>query len=343
MGISIVPITPVTGSDNPSSQISVNATNTGFQKLTQTSAGLLGATASGDSGIVALTSTQLLVGSSTDTPIARTVTGDVTISNTGVTAIGANKVTLSQMATIATTNILGRTTAGTGNVESLTPAQATALLSAVVGDSGSGGTKGLVPAPSSGDAAAGKFLKADGTFAVPSGAFVPTDYITGMLVTRNSNTSIDISAGAYYDPANSTVQSFTAQTNVSVAGGSPAASTWYAVFVTGSTVTITSGDPPSTTYIGTARKDGSNRRYIGSILTDASNHIIDIAAQEIARGSVMASPKANTAAAPFRMLSGVGPTANWTAKDLTGALPKYVTTEFNGFYQPWRAAGRPTL
>jgi hypothetical protein len=147
MGISIVPITPVTGSDNPSSQISVNATNTGFQKVTQTSAGLLGATASGDTGIVALTSTQLLVGSSTDTPIARTVTGDVTISNTGVTAIGANKVTLSQMATIATTNILGRTTAGTGNVESLTPAQATALLSAVVGDSGSGGTKGLVPAP----------------------------------------------------------------------------------------------------------------------------------------------------------------------------------------------------
>lgn len=42
-------------------------------------------------------------------------------------------------------------------------------LPAVVGDSGSGGTKGSVPAPGSGDAAAGKFLKADGTWAVPSG------------------------------------------------------------------------------------------------------------------------------------------------------------------------------
>lgn len=40
----------------------------------------------------------------------------------------------------------------------------------MVGDSGSGGTKGLVPAPASGDAAAGKVLKADGTWAVPAGS-----------------------------------------------------------------------------------------------------------------------------------------------------------------------------
>lgn len=53
---------------------------------------------------------------------------------------------------------------------SRTPTQVTADLSTVVGDSGSGGTKGLVPAPSSGDAAAGKFLKADGTWAVPTAA-----------------------------------------------------------------------------------------------------------------------------------------------------------------------------
>lgn len=45
----------------------------------------------------------------------------------------------------------------------------TAAVDDMVGDSGSGGTKGLVPAPASGTAAAGKFLKADGTWAVPSG------------------------------------------------------------------------------------------------------------------------------------------------------------------------------
>jgi hypothetical protein len=40
----------------------------------------------------------------------------------------------------------------------------------MVGDSGAGGTAGLVPAPASGDAAANKFLKADGTWTAPSGS-----------------------------------------------------------------------------------------------------------------------------------------------------------------------------
>jgi hypothetical protein len=38
----------------------------------------------------------------------------------------------------------------------------------MVGDTGSGGAAGIVPAPPAGSAAAGKFLKADGTFAVPA-------------------------------------------------------------------------------------------------------------------------------------------------------------------------------
>lgn len=100
-----------------------------------------------------------------------TLTGDVTGSGTAsfVTAIGANKVTLGMMATIATATFLGRTTASTGNVEALTIAQATALLNAVVGDSGSGGTKGLVPAAGAGDFAAGKYLDAGGGYSIPAG------------------------------------------------------------------------------------------------------------------------------------------------------------------------------
>lgn len=39
----------------------------------------------------------------------------------------------------------------------------------MVGDTGTGGTKGAVPAPASGDTAAGRFLKADGSWAVPPG------------------------------------------------------------------------------------------------------------------------------------------------------------------------------
>lgn len=61
---------------------------------------------------------------------------------------------------------------GNGGVDvtAVSPTAATALLDDLVGDSGSGGTKGLAPAPASGDAAAGKFLKADGTWTVPPGA-----------------------------------------------------------------------------------------------------------------------------------------------------------------------------
>lgn len=49
------------------------------------------------------------------------------------------------------------------NIISPTAATATGMLDAFTGDSGSGGVKGLVPAPAAGDAA--KFLKADGSWA----------------------------------------------------------------------------------------------------------------------------------------------------------------------------------
>ncbi len=61
---------------------------------------------------------------------------------------------------------------GTSSTTLKTPAQVTADLSAMVGDTGSGGTKGLVPAPATGDAAANKFLKANGTWAT-AGSTLP--------------------------------------------------------------------------------------------------------------------------------------------------------------------------
>lgn len=143
------------------------------------------------SKLAALTSAHILVGSSGDVAVSVSMSGDVTISNTGVTAIGSNKVTLGMMAQISTATFLGRTTASTGNVEDLTATQATALLSAFVGDSGSGGIKGLVPAPASGDAAAGKFLKASGGWATPSGSgdvVGPASAHDGGLVLFNTTT-----------------------------------------------------------------------------------------------------------------------------------------------------------
>jgi hypothetical protein len=80
---------------------------------------------------------------------------------------------------LATTVNLNATTpapaSGRQNVVFATDAGApTANVSAIdpllVGDTGSGGTAGNAPAPPSGSAAAGKFLKADGTWAVPAGS-----------------------------------------------------------------------------------------------------------------------------------------------------------------------------
>jgi hypothetical protein len=47
----------------------------------------------------------------------------------------------------------------------------------MVGDTGTGGTAGAAPAPAAGDNAAGKFLKANGTWAVPPTGGGPTGVV----------------------------------------------------------------------------------------------------------------------------------------------------------------------
>jgi hypothetical protein len=91
--------------------------------------------------------------------------GDVTIGIAAggvVTAkIGDNQVTLGKIADIATARLLGRVTAGSGDPEELTGTQATTLL-----DAFTSALKGLAPASGGGTT---NFLRADGTWAAPSG------------------------------------------------------------------------------------------------------------------------------------------------------------------------------
>lgn len=78
---------------------------------------------------------------------------------------------------------------------SRTPTQVTADLIAFTGDSGSGGVKGLVPAPAAGDAAASKFLKADGTWAASSSGSTWT--LIGTLATTSGTTATQALGGTY--------------------------------------------------------------------------------------------------------------------------------------------------
>lgn len=118
------------------------------------------------------------------------LTGEVTASGPGSVAatISANAVTNAKLAQVATATFKGRTTAGTGNVEDLTSAQATALLDVMGANSGSGAIKGLVPASGAGDQA--KFLRADATWVTVDLSIIPSVHAqTG---------TVNVSSSAYY-------------------------------------------------------------------------------------------------------------------------------------------------
>lgn len=81
----------------------------------------------------------------------------------------------------------------------------------LVGDSGAGGTAGVVPAPSSGDAAANKFLKASGLWAVPSSLILKS------AQTGASYTTVLADAFKVVTLSNATECIVTIPTNASVA------------------------------------------------------------------------------------------------------------------------------
>jgi hypothetical protein len=120
----------------------------------------------------------------------------------------ANSVTNTMLSNMADSTIKGRAVgAGVGSPQDLTGTQATAILVDFVGDSGLGGTKGLVPAPAAGDAAANRFLKADGTWTTPAGgggvnayrtSFTDANLVGGVL-TVNHNLGVRYNLIAVYD------------------------------------------------------------------------------------------------------------------------------------------------
>lgn len=66
----------------------------------------------------------------------------------------------------------------------------------MVGDAGSGGTKGAVPAPASGDAA--KYLKGDGTWGSPSGSGAPSDasyVVIGLNASLSAERRLQVGTG----------------------------------------------------------------------------------------------------------------------------------------------------
>ena len=93
------------------------------------------------------------------------------------------KVDPSAISPIAIDTIIANTTGLSASPTAIAISDLTPKLTTLVGDSGSGGTKGLVPAPALGDATAGKFLKADGLWAVPT-TTIGTNVVTNAMLAQ---------------------------------------------------------------------------------------------------------------------------------------------------------------
>lgn len=173
---------------------------------------------------MAVTSTDDVLAQDTAIPAARSISttaplaggGDLSADRTlTLTTSPASQTPVGVTRSLATTAPI----TGGGDLS----ADRTIAISDLVGDAGAGGTKGAVPAPGAGDTAAGKFLKADATWAVPavlsavSGANGSTQNVAVIeeLLTLDTGAGFTDSVGDLL-PANSLILCVTARVTTSI-------------------------------------------------------------------------------------------------------------------------------
>ena len=127
-----------------------------------------------------------------------TLSSDVAGSGTSsiTTTIQPGVVTNAKLADMTGPTVKGRSS-GTGAPSDLDMSTLNGMLPDMVGDSGSGGTHGLVPAPTSGSAAAKKFLRADATWVAPdANDLLPSQAgNSGKVLSTNGSTTLWAAAG----------------------------------------------------------------------------------------------------------------------------------------------------
>lgn len=156
---------------------------------------------------------------------------------------------------------------------------------------------------------------------VPLGSITPPGYIDGLKMQWVSANALTVTSGAAYIPSLGRVLRVPA--SIAKAGLALAASTWYHVYLwlngANADVEIVTA-VPAAPYVGTARaKTGdTSRRYVGSILTDASSQIIPFAMNGMRISYV--PPAGATGTVPYRILSA-GAATSVTAVAGSGIIP----------------------
>jgi hypothetical protein len=193
---------------------------------------LLGEGTSAVTPTAAMTDGQLLIGQTSADPLPKTITGDVTISALGVTAIGNNKVTNAMLRTSSGLSVIGRSASTTGNVADITgtadqilriaaagaslgfgsidlsasAAVGSSILAATNGGTGIGSytigdilyASGSTALSALADVATGNVLISGGVATAPSWGKVTPSHITGTLPIANGGTG-QITATAAFD------------------------------------------------------------------------------------------------------------------------------------------------
>jgi len=188
-----------------------------------------------------------------------TLTGDITGSGTGSFAatIASSAVTNAKLANVLTATFKGRTTAGTGSPEDLSATQATALL-----DLFSSSLKGLVPSSGGGST---NFLRADGTWAAPSGtgggagtvttvSVTSANGISGTVANATSTPAITLALGAITPTSvTSSTISGPSATNLIISGGSAGGAITLSQGTSGGIALNPAGSGTTTVYNATGR------------------------------------------------------------------------------------------